>query len=592
MKFRRITNENLLFILALFLGIGVRFLNLGAAPLSDFEAGWALQALSVSQGDSVALGPQPGYVMLTGLTFFVFGSANALARLWPAIAGSLLLAVPYLLRRDFGSKPALVAAFGLALDPGLTALSRLAGGPMLTIGFGVMAVALWHLRRPVMAGVLGGVALLAGPDILHGIIGVTLALGLGWLLSKYGIVTWFEGELRPSTSSRDQRVGVLAGVAIIFLLGTMLLRYPQALGAWVEAIPAYWEGWLANPQFPSSRVFVALVVYQPLGLVFGLIAAGRGWVRNINLSRWMSLIAVVMLLLALIYPARQMGGLGWVLIPLWGLAGSELARHFRLEQDRLAVFGQAILVVVLLVLAWINLAGLDLAAFDEQIYRLRWAVILGVLVLIAITTGLVALGWSGTVAQRGLTWGSGIILGLFVLSNLWRVSQLHANGENELLLPPPAVQQTGLFMDTLADLAEFRTGRRDTLDVVVTAQQPSIRWALRNWKQARFANRVAVGELPSAVISTAEDISPRFSVSYRGQDFAWFVYPDWQGALPQNWPSWLAFREAPQRPEHIILWVRGDVFPDGTLVSADEEGESSTGEAPVEEEDVIDAPVE
>lgn len=591
MKFRRITNENLLFVLAFFLGVGVRFLNLGAAPLSDFEAQWALQALSLSQGEAAALGPQPAYVMLTGSTFFVLGSTNALARLWPAIAGSLLVAVPYLLRRELGSRPALVAAFGLALDPGLNALSRLAGGPMLAIGFGVMALTLWYLRRPVLAGVLGGLAVLGGPDILHGILGMALAFGLGWLLSKYEITKSFEPRWRPPTSTTDQRIGVLAGLATIFFVATMFFRYPQGLGAWVEALPAYLGAWLGEPELPASRVVVSLVVYQPLGFIFGLIATIRGWVRNINLSRWLSLWALGAFLLALIYPGRQIGDIGWVFIPLWALAGLELARHFRIETERLAVLGQAILVIVLLVLAWINLAGLDLAALDMQIYRLRWAVIVGVLVLIGITTGLVALGWSGIVAQRGLSWGLGITLSLFVLANLWRVSQLHANGENELLLPAPAIQQADLLMDTLGDLAEFRTGRRDTLDMVVTAQQPSVRWALRNWKQARFANHVAVGELPSAVISTGEDDSPRFSVSYRGQDFAWSIYPDWQGALPQNWTSWLAFREAPQRSEQIILWVRGDVFPDGTLVSADEEGESSTGQAPIEE-DVVDAPVE
>ena len=586
MKIPRITNEDLLFILAFSLGIGVRLLNLGAASLSDFEAQSALQALALSQGEAVALGPQPGYVMLTGLTFFIFGSANALARLWPAIAGSLLVAVPYFLRRELGSKPALVVAFGLALDPGLTAFSRLAGGPMLATGFGLTALTLWYLRRPIIAGVLAGLALLGGPDILHGILGVALALGLGWLLSKYEIINWFETGFQPPASNRARRMGMVAGLATIFFVGTMFFRYPQGLGAWVESLPAYLGGWLQDPELPALRVFAALVVYQPLGLIFGLVAAIRGWVRNIHLSRWLSLWALVALLLALFYPGRQMGNLGWVFVPLWILAGSELARHFRVPEERLAVLGQAILVTVLLVLAWINLAGLDLAAFDMQIYRLRWAVIAGVLVLIGITTGLVTLGWSRIVAQRGLSWGLGVTLGLFVFASLWRVSQLHANGENELLLPVPAVQQTDLLMDTLGDLAEFHTGRRDTLDMVVTAQRPSIRWALRNWKQARFANHVAVGELPSAVISTAEDSSPRFSVSYRGQDFAWFVYSDWQGALPQDWPSWLAFREAPQRSEQIILWVRGDVFPDGVLVSADGANESPG------DEDSIDVPVE
>lgn len=591
MKFPRVTNQDLLFFLAFSLGVGLRFTNLGAAPLSDFEAQWALQALSLSQGETVALGPQPAYLMLSGLTFFIFGSANALARLWPAMAGSLLVAIPYFLRRELGARTALVAAFGLALDPGLTALSRFAGGPMLAIGFGLMALTLWYFRRPVIAGVLAGLAVLGGPDILHGIVGIALAFGLGWLLWKSEIRSWIENGLRPRAARRPWRLGVIAGLATIFFVATMFFQYPQGLGAWLESLPAYLRGWLQEAELPALSLFAALAVYQPLGLIFGLVAAIRSWLRNVPVLRWLSLWALVALLLSLIYPGRQMGDLGWVFIPLWILAGSELGRNFRVPEERLAVWGQAILVTVLLVLAWINLAGLDQAAFDTQVYRLRWAVIAGVLVLIGITTVLVALGWSWIAAQRGLSWGLGVTLGLFVLANLWRASQLHANGENELWLPAPAVQQTGLLMDTLGDLAEFHTGRRDTLDMVVTAQQPSIRWALRDWRQVRFANHVAVGELPSAVISTGEESSPRFSVSYRGQDFAWFVYPGWQGVLPQNWPRWLAFREAPQRSEQVILWVRADVFPDGALVSADEGADPPTGGAPGEG-DAIDAPVE
>ncbi len=119
--------------------------------------------------------------------------------------------------------------------------------------------------------------------------------------------------------------------------------------------------------------------------------------------------------------------------------------------------------------------------------------------------------------------------------------------------------------------------------MVVISQKPSLRWAMRNWNQVRFADTLAVGELPSAVISSGEDVSPRFSVAYRGQDFAWSVYPNWGGALPQDWPRWLAFREAPQRTEQIILWVRGDVFPGGSLVVQEGDEGSSDRETPLEE---------
>ena len=119
MKTNRITIEHTLYALVLAFALGIRLLNLGAAPLSDFEADWALQALSVALGEQIAIEPQPGYVFLTGLTFSLLGSSNAAARLWSALVGGGLVISPFFFRGLMGRKAALILAFGLALDPGL-----------------------------------------------------------------------------------------------------------------------------------------------------------------------------------------------------------------------------------------------------------------------------------------------------------------------------------------------------------------------------------------------------------------------------------------------------------------------------------------
>ena len=52
MKQKQITTEEILYIIAFIAALGVRLLRLGIAPLSDFEASWALQALDVARGKS------------------------------------------------------------------------------------------------------------------------------------------------------------------------------------------------------------------------------------------------------------------------------------------------------------------------------------------------------------------------------------------------------------------------------------------------------------------------------------------------------------------------------------------------------------
>ena len=73
MNMNRIRVEHALYVLAFALALTVRFLNLGAVPLSDVEANWALQALHASLGNSLGsqlvLGSQPAYIFLSGLSF-------------------------------------------------------------------------------------------------------------------------------------------------------------------------------------------------------------------------------------------------------------------------------------------------------------------------------------------------------------------------------------------------------------------------------------------------------------------------------------------------------------------------------------------
>jgi hypothetical protein len=270
----------------------------------------------------------------------------------------------------------------------------------------------------------------------------------------------------------------------------------------------------------------------------------------------------------------------WALVPLWVLAGLELARQMQAyDWERLPALGQAALIFFMLALAWINLAGLSHGVVDMQVYRLRWAVIGGTLALGAVTSVLVSLGWSPAVAQRGLSWGAGLALGLFVLSTLWGGSRTAARGEQELWTPPPTTLQADLLLATLGDLAEFSNGRRDSLDLVLLSPAPSLEWTLRDWRQARILTALGAGELPDAIIAPADQTEPGVAVAYRGQDFTWSVYPDWEGALPLDWPRWLVFRDAPQREEQVILWARGDIFLDGSLLSPDQQP------PPVEEEE-------
>ena len=192
---RRLTLEHALYALAFALALTVRFLHLGALPLSDFEADWAFQALQVARGAHPAIpalaagasvGPNPAYVLLTSILFFIFGASNFLARFWPALAGGILVLTPFFFRDRLGRVPALILAFALTFEPGLLALSRTAGSSILAVSFLALAWAMGREGRYPLAGVFGGLALLSGPAIWMGL----LALALAWVIWQAFVGRW------------------------------------------------------------------------------------------------------------------------------------------------------------------------------------------------------------------------------------------------------------------------------------------------------------------------------------------------------------------------------------------------------------------
>ncbi len=590
MKIPRWTIEHALFGLAFLLALGVRFLRLGAGPLPDFEAGWALQALEVSGQGQVALGPNPAYTMITGLLFFLLGSSNGLARLWPALAGALLVLLPAFFRRQLGPKAALILAFGLALDPGLVAVSHSAGSAMPALAFSLLALGAAYQGRAILAGILGGLALLCGPAVLAGAVGLALTWGAVLLLERAGVLeTWIapwervlpviaeNGELTtevvPTNQGTFLRTGlyVLAGTAL--LVGTLFFRFPQGLGALAATLTTYLRGWAEPSGVPSLQLPVALLFYQPLPLIFGVIGAVRGWRKSLpqhELARQLSLWALIALLLAMLYPARQVSDLAWMLVPLWALAALELADSLVPEeetQNKVIVAGQTALLLVLVAFAWNYLLVLSNANLLSGPATLRNILILviGAVGMGAVTTVLVSLGWSWPVARHGLVLGASIVLGLFMLSGMWGTSQVRPGGGQELWSRIPSYGETDLFVKSITALSEWHTGHRDLLDVVLLADSPSLRWALRSWPNARFAANLSPEDLPSAIVTYKGQESPALAASYRGQDFPWESYPAWQGILPPDLPRWLAFREAPLQSTEVILWARADLFPGGAL---------------------------
>jgi hypothetical protein len=574
---KTISLETGLYLLALALGLAFRLIGLGSLPFNETEASWAWQAYQVSGSEPVLIGSQPAYVMLTSLVFTLFASSEALARMLPAFFGGMVVLLPLVFREEIGRKAALVAAFGLALDPMMVALSRQVGSPMMAVGFTVLALLFWKRAKPGFAGVFAALLLLSGLPA------VTLILGLVVTIALLVI----SGFRRPWGEQRPERIKpfLIGGGLTFFVLGTLWMRYPQGLSAMMQAIPDYLAGWMPSSltfrQAPWLRVVAALPLYQPIGLLFGFVAVMKNKTWEEDSKRFLALFVVVVMALILAYPSRQTADLAWALPVIWLLAGIELAPLMGPveKKDRLIVWGQAITILAMLSFWWARIisatriyyvnipegfilrdfVSLDYATKD---YLISMVIFVVVPLTIAVLAIIVITSWSKQLALQGFLRGLGIFAIFYVVMVLFGIDDLRRRQANELWSPVMSPGYADDLRDALAELSEPSVGNRDELEVVYTLDMALLHWQLRDMPNARYAAVITPDESPAVIIddlSSVEEMNA--SGSYRGEKIALQLFRSWgDRILPQDFDRWFVFREAPVEKQWVVVWAREDIF--------------------------------
>ncbi|MBN8655269.1 MAG: hypothetical protein J0M11_05980 [Anaerolineae bacterium] len=585
MTYRHFKHEGWLYTLAFLIALGVRLVGLGTLPLTDAEAAPALQALHLSQSTSPALDPHPLYILSTSILFLLYGGGtNFLARLIPALVGSLLVLAPLLLDDRLKPRPSLILAFFLALDPGLVAISRQAASPILAITLLAFTAGFLNKNKLNLAVITAALALLSGPSIWLGLLGIGITFAIAQLFFKQKQSASNEEQ---ETSDGNQETGMQAENAtparfqpapfkfptfqtshlltffIAFLLaGTLFFTAPGGIGAAFSSIPGFFEKWVASSDISQVMLVISLLVYQPFALLLTVIALLRGWLGGLRRIVYLSIWLMVAFLLVIFLPARQMADLAWVLLPLNALASLELARHFTIYPDeRREVMGVASLTVFIWVFAWLGMAGINWFPLDTPEYTLRAGMLIGSLLLLIISLVLIAAGWSIRVARLGGIWGMAIGLGLLSLGGLFGSTGLRGLTSPEMWWQPQLPLQAELLRDTVNQVSEWGRGNDNVASVAVLGiQSPAIEWALRE-NPVQMVDALDVTSAPDFVI-TSYEMNPELVSAYRGQDFIWRQSLLWNRADPGAWLRWVTLREMPQNQEIILLWARTDLFID------------------------------
>ncbi len=553
--------------LALLIAAGLRLTVLGQQPFTPGEATQAWTAVAWTRGLETLppAGSSPLLLSLHYFTFLLLDATEAWARFWPALAGALMVLLPWALRRELGRPAALTAALVLAISTVLSFWSRSATGESFAFAATLaLLVCLIGMQRPGGQRWAGWAAAALAVLLMSAPVAYSALLALIPLT----VIAW-RGRQAFAASEAARPAWLQAGLVLLVLLilgSTAFLTQPSGLAALAD-LPAVWlNQWTQASGYSLTSLLLQLVLDEAFLLVVGIAGLAVGlWRRHPlapGLGAWL-----LVGLLVLLRPGRSPADLGVLAVPLallGGLALSEFASYFRRTVVRsqpwegfvLFLVGVALLGFTAIWLA--DYAGSNQAATDRGFL---WYALLGIGLLLALLI-FYAL-WFG----RAVTLATATLLLLLALllpslRAAWEMthnvdglrwgSLLHttgaADGPN---LPPFLAQLT----------AQDRPYGGDLRDLAVslvappgTPPSPLLRWYLRDAK---------VTEVPGAsensrIIVALADAPLPLSDAYSGRSFrlaqSWTPVGLKGGAL---W-RWLIFGHygQPLQQERAVVWVR------------------------------------
>ena len=556
-------NENLSIVILLgsfAVALALRLIRLGSQPLGDMEASFALQALAIARKGATSFGAFPAYAGLTGLDFYLFSAGNFMARFWFALAGALVVFVPWLFRERIGHWPALLLAVVLSISPDMVGLSRIIGSPMMAFVFLLLALGLFFKQRPILAGGAFALALMSGSGFWMGL----FILGVSVLLYK----TVFKDEPLMDMLSLEERkafwpkLGIAFG-ATLLVVGTGFFLAPANLSGIFAGLVTFIQGFAAQRTTALFQIPLALVAYTVEALIIGLWGSIRAILVRDRLGVFLLIWWLFGLVFILLYPAGSAADIIWVTFPLWLLTVRTMFFAWRLpETSRGIMVLTTILVVAIFAFLLLVYRGLINPTLLQEL-RVNYilALIGGAVLLVAIVL-LVSFGWSEDVALSGLILGLAIVFvtGLFALS-------VHSTGMAperswELWYPQESQVTTVWLRGTLDDIQDWNASGKGAVEIVVSDyDRPGLRWLLRDDPEVEFVSYAAPQSEPGILITSAQEM-PEIAGGYRGQDLVWESRPLWSQMDAFDYLSWLLTRDVPVVTENVIIWVRTDLMPD------------------------------
>ncbi|MGQ9598102.1 MAG: flippase activity-associated protein Agl23 [Anaerolineae bacterium] len=589
-----ITVERAAYALIGVLAAFLRFFQLGLRPLSEAEAIQALAAFRFSQGaiDIAPAGTIPALFTGNLLAFSLWGAGDGTARWLPALAGVLLVLLPYGLRHRLGRGGALAASLLLALSPSVVFFSRTLGGAILVATCGLaLAVGVINYLDMGQTGFLylAAVALGVGVNAGSGFYSLLLIFSLFTLLSlldrRRGNSVWTTAW-RLVTGKRGVQVKLGAVLGTAFgLTATSFVLHLAGVSHAADLIEGWIKSFRPDPAGqPTVYPLLLLVRYEPLILLPGLLEVARGIGRgratrqegtparfSFPLGRFLIFWAATGTFIVLIAGHRPPDNILLVVVPLALLAGQDVEWFCRWMTDRdlwrravsvLAIAFGILVFFYLQVAAYSLISPLSTISIGQLTLNssasyllLAWAA-----VLLLLGLGIAVWIWYGSELVRGSAWWVAVVsLALFGFRAMWGLNFAHAGDPRELMILQTTAPEVRLLVDRLEALSLTQSGDVHTLPVTVeVATGPVVAWYLREFDRQTVVETLSSPPETGAVVTLARQDLP-IGEAFRGQGFPLRLHWLPWGLRGQVLVRWFFMEiDPPAVDQEVVLWVESE----------------------------------
>ena len=400
---------------------------------------------------------------------------------------------------------------------------------------------------------------------------------------------------------------------LIVLTSTAFMLNPAGFSTVSALLNGAFAGITQSSSFDGTRLgFIAIFTYEPLLIIYALGGAWLLWKKGdvTYIDRFAAAWAAIGALGLLLYPGARVTDAMWVVVPLTMLASygiTQLMINRRVvllwsqnddeENDsalyapryrwvKWAISAGVFMFLLIFSVQFMQVArlmlqlpvGTDFAELFPLLLEPSQTRLLhgiGLLLITALVATVVFLltanFWGLGTCLQGVGLGFLWMMLLSGIGGAWNSSVTFDENRGDLWRQRAIAEDARLLRETLIDLADRDTSGFPILDIFVVQDAEGIirndgvvAWLARDFPNARFVNKAEAAARAQIVLTAQDDeLANALDGDYVGQRF--LLRRNWSPAQLslRDLPAWWTLgrlREESLKEEHIVLWLRQDVY--------------------------------